>query len=424
MENPRPEKVAVVDEVRERFSSADAALLTEYRGLDVAADGRRCGARCARPAASYKIYKNTLVRFAARDLGLEIEDLLTGPTAIAFVDGATPVTVAKALRDFARTNPSTWWSRAASSATAAVRRRRQGAGRRRSPRGAAGPAGRRHGGPDAAVRRPAPGAAPQLRLRPAGAHRAGWRSRRPRRRAEPPPPSRGRPAAEHPAEAADRRTDRRGRRRRAPDRRRAPAEADAAPTTAPPPRPTQPTRRPRGRCRGHPHGGKLIMATKEEILDSIASMTVLELSELLKDFEEKFGVTAAAPVAAVAAARRRWRRWRGRRRGAGRVRRRPHRRRRQEDPGHQGGACPHEPRPQGGQGPRRRRPQARAREGVEGRRREGQGASSKRPAPPSSSSSHRGSMPHLRRPGGHDRRSWPRRPSGPAPATVTVRVPA
>jgi large subunit ribosomal protein L7/L12 len=44
------------------------------------------------------------------------------------------------------------------------------------------------------------------------------------------------------------------------------------------------------------------MATKEEILDSISNMTVLELSELLKEFEEKFGVTAAAPVAAVAAA--------------------------------------------------------------------------------------------------------------------------
>ena len=42
------------------------------------------------------------------------------------------------------------------------------------------------------------------------------------------------------------------------------------------------------------------MATKEEILDSIASMTVLELSELLKEFEEKFGVTAAAPVAVAA----------------------------------------------------------------------------------------------------------------------------
>ena len=41
------------------------------------------------------------------------------------------------------------------------------------------------------------------------------------------------------------------------------------------------------------------MPTKEDILESIANMTVLELSELLKDFEEKFGVTAAAPVAVV-----------------------------------------------------------------------------------------------------------------------------
>ena len=44
------------------------------------------------------------------------------------------------------------------------------------------------------------------------------------------------------------------------------------------------------------------MATKEEILDAIAEMSVLELSELLKDFEEKFGVSAAAPVAVAAAA--------------------------------------------------------------------------------------------------------------------------
>ena len=42
------------------------------------------------------------------------------------------------------------------------------------------------------------------------------------------------------------------------------------------------------------------MPTKDEILDAISSMTVLELSELLKDFEERFGVTAAAPVAVAA----------------------------------------------------------------------------------------------------------------------------
>ena len=43
------------------------------------------------------------------------------------------------------------------------------------------------------------------------------------------------------------------------------------------------------------------MATKEEILDSISQMTVLELSELLKEFEERFDVTAAAPAAVAVA---------------------------------------------------------------------------------------------------------------------------
>ena len=43
------------------------------------------------------------------------------------------------------------------------------------------------------------------------------------------------------------------------------------------------------------------MATKDEILDAISNMTVIELKELLDAFEEKFDVTAAAPVAVAAA---------------------------------------------------------------------------------------------------------------------------
>lgn len=42
--------------------------------------------------------------------------------------------------------------------------------------------------------------------------------------------------------------------------------------------------------------------TKEQVVDFIANMTVLELSEFIKELEDKFGVSAAAPVAAVAAA--------------------------------------------------------------------------------------------------------------------------
>jgi len=103
MDNPRPQKVAVVDEVRERLSSANGALLTEYRGLGVGELARL--RRSLRDAGGeYKIYKNTLVRFAVRDLGLDIEALLVGPTAIAFVE-TDAAGVAKALRDFARTNP-------------------------------------------------------------------------------------------------------------------------------------------------------------------------------------------------------------------------------------------------------------------------------------------------------------------------------
>jgi large subunit ribosomal protein L10 len=103
MENPRPEKVAVVNEVRDRLSSADAAILTEYRGLNVTeiANLRRS---LREAGGEYTIYKNTLVRFAVRELGLsELEALLVGPTAIAFVDGDA-ASVAKSLRDFARTN--------------------------------------------------------------------------------------------------------------------------------------------------------------------------------------------------------------------------------------------------------------------------------------------------------------------------------
>jgi large subunit ribosomal protein L10 len=105
MDNPRPEKVAVVDEVRERLSSSTATLLTEYRGLKVGelAELRRS---LRQAGGDYKIYKNTLVRFAVQDLGLEgIEELLVGPTALTFVEGDAAA-VAKALRDYGRTNPN------------------------------------------------------------------------------------------------------------------------------------------------------------------------------------------------------------------------------------------------------------------------------------------------------------------------------
>lgn len=105
MDNPRPDKVAVVDEVRGRLADAEATILTEYRGLTVA---EMAALRQALSAAGgdYKVYKNTLVKLAVAGSRHEpLAELLQGPTAIAFVSGEISA-VAKALRDYARTHPA------------------------------------------------------------------------------------------------------------------------------------------------------------------------------------------------------------------------------------------------------------------------------------------------------------------------------
>ena len=104
MDNPRSDKVAVVDEVRERLSESSASVVTEYRGLTVAAMAElRRTLRAS--GGDFKVFKNTLVRRAIEGgdhAGLA--DHLTGPTAITFVSGDVSA-VAKALKDFAKANP-------------------------------------------------------------------------------------------------------------------------------------------------------------------------------------------------------------------------------------------------------------------------------------------------------------------------------
>lgn len=98
----RPEKVAAVTEIRERLEEADAAVLTEYRGLTVTEIAELRAA--LRPAGTdLKIFKNTLARRAATEAGAEdLVPMLEGPTAIAFVKGDA-VLAAKALKAFAKT---------------------------------------------------------------------------------------------------------------------------------------------------------------------------------------------------------------------------------------------------------------------------------------------------------------------------------
>jgi large subunit ribosomal protein L10 len=96
-------KEATVAELTEGFRSSNAALLTEYRGLTVAQLKQLRTA--IREHATFSVVKNTLTKIAANNAGITaFDDQLAGPSAIAFVHGDT-VAVAKALRDFSRTNP-------------------------------------------------------------------------------------------------------------------------------------------------------------------------------------------------------------------------------------------------------------------------------------------------------------------------------
>jgi large subunit ribosomal protein L10 len=100
----RPDKAAAVAEVVDTFNASAGAVLTEYRGLTVKQlqDLRRSLGE----NADYAVVKNTLALIAAKQAGIEgLDDLLTGPTAIAFISGDV-VEAAKGLRDFAKANPA------------------------------------------------------------------------------------------------------------------------------------------------------------------------------------------------------------------------------------------------------------------------------------------------------------------------------
>lgn len=99
----RADKAESVAEITEHLRSASATVLTEYRGLTVAQLKEL--RRSLGEGAHYAVVKNTLTRIAAKDAGVTgLDDLLTGPSALAFIKG-DPVQAAKGLRDFAKANP-------------------------------------------------------------------------------------------------------------------------------------------------------------------------------------------------------------------------------------------------------------------------------------------------------------------------------
>ena len=101
---PNAEKVEKVEVLKERIQGSEALLLAEYRGLTVhdANELRRSLAG----QAKLTVAKNTLLKRAAGEAGIEgLDELLDGPTAVAFVEGDV-VAAAKKLVEAARKFPA------------------------------------------------------------------------------------------------------------------------------------------------------------------------------------------------------------------------------------------------------------------------------------------------------------------------------
>ncbi len=98
-----PEKTAAVAEIAEDFRTANATVLTEYRGLSVGLMKQL--RRSLGTKNKYSVVKNTLTKLAAKEAGVDLDPaLLAGPSAVAFIKG-DPIDAAKALRDFSKENP-------------------------------------------------------------------------------------------------------------------------------------------------------------------------------------------------------------------------------------------------------------------------------------------------------------------------------
>jgi large subunit ribosomal protein L10 len=99
----RPDKAAAVAELTEDFKTATATVLTEYRGLSVTS--MKALRRSLGSDTKYSVVKNTLTKIAAKNAGVDIaDDLLTGPSAVAFIKG-DPIDAAKSLKNFQKENP-------------------------------------------------------------------------------------------------------------------------------------------------------------------------------------------------------------------------------------------------------------------------------------------------------------------------------
>lgn len=97
------QKQSVIDEIKDRTNNAKSVVLFDYRGI-TDTEAKELRIKLREVNADYKVYKNTLMARAFNDLGIDLNEGLTGPSAFAFSeDQIAPI---KVLSDFAKNHPA------------------------------------------------------------------------------------------------------------------------------------------------------------------------------------------------------------------------------------------------------------------------------------------------------------------------------
>ena len=97
------QKKAAVAELVEKLKAAQAGVIVDYRGLTVEED-TKLRSKLREAGVEYKVVKNTLTRFAIKEIGYdEMDEALNGPSSLA-ISATDPVAPAKIISDFAKEN--------------------------------------------------------------------------------------------------------------------------------------------------------------------------------------------------------------------------------------------------------------------------------------------------------------------------------
>jgi len=97
------QKQEVINEIKDRVQGANTIVLFDYRGI-TDSESKELRVKLRETNSDYKVYKNTLMARAFNDLGIDLNDSLTGPSAFAY--GEDQVAPIKVLSDFAKEHPA------------------------------------------------------------------------------------------------------------------------------------------------------------------------------------------------------------------------------------------------------------------------------------------------------------------------------